>query len=437
MSSRRHSTITGALVAVALCICGCGRATSSPTPSRTAITPVAYTSTSAAPAPVKGSVGAGVDPPRDVQSLTGPLSTFGLDLLSQEAALHPTGNIVLSPASIHEALTMTLNGARGETAAEMQRALGLDHIDLARADQAWADLIAYLDQKKDADTRVANSLWLRQGWGFRQTFLQTNADYFAGDAAMLPADPSAAAKAINMWVAVRTGGRITRLVDRLDSKTVAVLVNTVYVRAGWGNPRLFPAARTQDAPFTLADRTKISVPTMHAKTYAEAAQAPTYDSVELPANGLVTVTIVVPRGDATPESVLSAMNRRGLSSLEENRHLVKVSVALPRFSVRFGDGLKPALRALGMDACFISDRADFGAMSPRSPLWIDDVVHQAVLDVNEKGVEAAAGTAVFMAGAWPSQRLMVIRADRPFLVVLSVGNDPKVPLFLAIVRDPR
>ena len=70
------------------------------------------------------------------------------------------------------------------------------------------------------------------------------------------------------------------------------------------------------------------------------------------------------------------------------------------------------------------------------PLWIDDVVHEAVLEVNETGVEAAAGTAVIMAGACRRTDL-TIRADRPFLVVLGVGSYPHLPLFTAIVRDPR
>ena len=76
---------------------------------------------------------------------------------------------------------MTLNGARGTTATEMQHALGLDGIDLQHADQAWADLIAYLDQKKDAQIRVANSLWLKQGYPFLPAFLATDRDYFAAE----------------------------------------------------------------------------------------------------------------------------------------------------------------------------------------------------------------------------------------------------------------
>jgi serpin B len=151
----------------------------------------------------------------------------------------------------------------------------------------------------------------------------------------------------------------------------------------------------------------------------------------------VNVTVVVPKGDQTPESVVSLLEKRGLGSLEEHLTYANVQLALPRFEARFGDSLTQALQGLGMTRAFSKDQADFSGMATAKPLWISDVVHEAVLDVNEKGVEAAAGTAVIMAGAGPPTKSITIRADRPFVVVLSVGTYPQVPLFVAIERDPR
>ena len=237
-------------------------------------------------------------------------------MLGHEAAAHPDGNIVLSPASISDALTMTLNGARGNTASEMQHALSLDGIDLHRADQAWADLITYLDQKKDAQIRVANSLWLKQGYPFLPAFLQTDHDCFAADAKPLPADLEQAVKTINTWVDERTGGRIPALLDQLDPSTAAVLVNTIYVKAGWVSPHQFDKADTRPEPFTLPDGTKADVPMMHGQFAAEVTQTPQYDAVPIPANGQVNVTVVVPKGDQTPESIVPLLEKRGLGSLE-------------------------------------------------------------------------------------------------------------------------
>jgi serine protease inhibitor len=384
--------------------------------------------------PVKGEPGGTTSPARDTRVLVEPLGRFGLTLLSREAAAHPAGNVVLSPASIADALTMTLNGARGETAAQMQRALGLGGIDLQRADQAWADLIAWTDAKTDADLRIANSLWLKQGYPFVPAFLQTNRDSFAADTVPLPADPTAAVDAINGWVDQRTDGRIPRLVSQLDPATVAVLVNATLVKAGWVVP--FRAADTRSEQFTLANGTSVRVPTMHAQLDLEVATTPRYEAVTLPANGVVEVTFIVPKGAATADSLVTAMARNGLGPLDRGRHLALVDLALPRFKATFSDSVRSSLEAMGMTNAFSTTAADFSGMATARPLWIDDVVHQAVLDINEKGVEAAAGTAVFMAGAMP-QGSVTVRVDRPFVAVLTVGTYPKFPLFVAVVRDPR
>jgi len=432
---------TGVVLALAVLFlgtsaCGTRSPASSPTASAATATPVAYRSVAPPAAPVKGERGPYGEPSRKVDALARPLGRFALALLAREAEAHPDGNVVLSPASVHDALTMTCNGAGGQTAAEMQRALGLDALGLQPADQAWADLITYLHGKKDAQIRVANSLWLRDGVSFSPSFLQTDRDYFAADASSLPPDMAQAVEAINRWIEQRTGGRITQLLTELDPRTVAVLVNTVYVKAGWID-ELFDKAATRPEPFTLPDGAKVNVPMMHGRFYGHVVSTPEYDAVPVPANGSVDVTVVVPKGDQTPESVVELLGQRGLESLREGGRYLQVDLALPRFEARFHDSLKPALQEMGMTQAFSQDQADFSGLADVKPLWVDDVVHEAVLEVNEEGVEAAGGTAVVLVGALPMPKTLSIRADRPFVVVLSVGSYTHLPLFVAIVRDPR
>ena len=150
----------------------------------------------------------------DVQQLADPLGRFGLALLAREAAAHPTGNIVLSPLSISDALTMALNGARGTTASQMQQALGLDGIDLGAeptrpgptSSPTW---IRRQTRRSGWPTRSGSSraiLSCRRSW-------PTDRDYFAAGATPLPADLEQAVKTINAWVDERTGGRIPALLQ--------------------------------------------------------------------------------------------------------------------------------------------------------------------------------------------------------------------------------
>jgi serpin B len=429
-----------ALVGLALIGVACGDEPG-PVPPPASPSPearIAYETVPSPPVPAKGRKGRRNEPAPGVRLLAEPLDRFALALLSLEAAAAPEGNVVLSPASVHDALTMTLNGARGSTALEMRESLGIDRVGLARADQAWADLIAYLHEKKDAEIRVANSLWLKDEISFSPAFLSTNHDYFAADAQSLPADLKAAASAINGWVEKRTGGRITELVSEgsLDLETVAVLVNTLYVKAGWRD-ELFDEKDTRPEPFTLPSKSKVDVPMMHAAFCGQIASTPEYDAVPVPANGQVDVTVVVPKGDQTPESVVGLLQQRGLESLREHTRHVRVDLSLPRFEARFHDSLAASLQHMGMSRAFTPGKADFSGITEDIPLSIDDVVHEAVLEVNERGVEAAAGTAVTMGRAMAKSETVTIRADRPFMVVLGVGSCPHLPLFTAIVRDPR
>lgn len=363
-----------------------------------------------------------------------PLDQFGLALLSLEAQENPTANVVISPASIQDALLMTLNGAEGETATQMQKALGLKNVGLHEADQSRADLITYLQSKTDAQIRIANSLWLRHGVAFRPAFLDTDRDYFAADAAVLPDDPHAAASQINDWVDKRTGGRITNLVGPVSPDTELTLVNATYAKAGWD---YFKTADTSAGKFTLGGGQTVRVPMMHGHLDADVTQTANYLALPLTANGQVTVTVVLPKAGQTPEAILPQLVHGGLAALSSNMGSQSyiVDLALPRVAASFtDDSLKTALQGLGMTRAF-TQQAQFQGIAS-GPLWIDQVVHKATLDLNEQGVEAAAGTAVLMAGAAPPTKHLIVNVDHPFIVVLSEGESG-TPLFMAIVRDPR
>jgi serpin B len=115
-----------------------------------------------------------------------------------------------------------------------------------------------------------------------------------------------------------------------------------------------------------------------------------------------------------------------------------VGVTLPRFKIHGPTvSLVPQLKALGMTDAFSPDVADLTAMIPAGGVFISDVLHQAFVDVDESGTEAAAATAVIGVGlaiALPTVSVDVNRAffffirDRATNTVLFVGRegDPTV-----------
>ena len=375
----------------------------------------------------------------DARLLTAPLDRFGLALLAREAQTS-SGNVVVSPLSIHDVLSMILNGAQGRTAAEMRRALGLEGLSLPATDQAWADLIAATQAGRRPAVQIADSLWLRDGVAFNPAFLTAGRDYFAAATLPLPTDPDRAADAVNDWVDGRTAGMIKQIVVPGDfsSATILAVVNTVHLKAAWQMP--FDPSRTRPAPFALADGSTVQVPTMSGPLTAPVAQTPAYDAVALATKGPVTAWVVVPRPGQTPDSLLALFTRRGLGSLYEVARSRPIMLDLPRLHTTFSaPDLKPALQALGMVAAFSPQQAELqGIVAPgaQGRVYIERVVHKAVLDVNENGIEAAAATAGIVGITAEPFAPLTIRADHPFLMLLT-EKSTSAPLFMALIRDPR
>jgi serpin B len=121
--------------------------------------------------------------------------------------------------------------------------------------------------------------------------------------------------------------------------------------------------------------------------------------------------------------------------LAETRHTMAY-VAMPRFQTRLGANLSDILVELGMPLAF-SDVADFSGMREGGGLKIEAVAHEAVIELDESGTEAAAATAVLMvpiSTAEPPEPISV-RIDRPFIYLIRDSETGAV-LFMGRMLDP-
>jgi serpin B len=418
--------------------------------------------------PVSGGPGSGGTPSR------GPASgddAFGADLYGR---LPSRGNLVFSPASIATALRLVLLGARGETAAQIAAVLHLATPDgaalsdqkppglqAARALTAFSALLSDL-AAGDLTLRAPNAMWLQSGLPLEPGFTAVVAEATAvtvHDADFRRAAEQAR-REINQFIREQTAGKISDLLSPgvVSATTSLVLASAVYLKAAWAHP--FPAGATQDAAFYLdpgqrdAGRpdpaTQVTVPTMRVRARLRYLRADGYQAVELPYAGTrLGLVIVLPdpspgpgSGDpayAGPGGLLAGgvAPGAGPGGLRAGLAPRQVSLALPRFRVTSGFALRPVLAALGMPLAF-TDEADFSGITTAQRLRIDEVVHQAYIDVNEAGTEAAAATAVIMTASArrmdPEPPVEMI-VDRPFLFALTDLRSG-LPLFLGRVTDP-
>ncbi len=352
------------------------------------------------------------------------------------------GNLVFSPYGISSALAMAYAGAGGQTETQMSSTL---HFALPRArlypafDALDLALAGRTQISSSFQLTVTNSLWGQTGYPFLESFLDVlKQDFGAGlQLVDFQAAPEPAREAINAWVADKTQGKIADLLPSgtVDSGTRLVLADALYFKGAWADP--FEPGETTNGPFHLVDGSQVSVPMMEQKAFLDYAEGPDYQAVELPYSGsdILMVILLPPAGqwDAFEKS-LSADR---LANILQGLALTQVNLTLPKFKYGSAFALGKTLAALGMPDAFDPSAADFSGMDGQPhDFSIGEVVHQALVAVDESGTEAAAATGVNMPGAAvPAPDTKTFKADHPFVYLIRDAKTGTI-LFLGRVEDP-
>ena len=360
-------------------------------------------------------------------------TAFALQLFNQLRKPSDNVNTFFSPASVALALSMVYNGAAGETQAEMARAMHIETLTLEELNQANADLLTILQNPDPkVEINLANSLWPDNNARIKDDFIQRNRTYYDAEVQELDYSQPDAHKTINDWVEGKTAGKIKDLFDRLEADTRLVLVNTLYFNGQW--TEAFDAKLTKDAPFILADGKEKDVPLMHKKATLDCLAEETFNAVRLPyGQERLSMYVFVPNKGLTDfYEQLSVENwHKWLSNFTTRG----VSVYMPRFKAEYKEHLNDALQNMGMKRAFNPNAADFSAMAEEG-LFVSDVIHQAYIDVHEKGTEAAAATGVVFGAriSLPAENFTV-RADRPFFFAICDDLTDTI-LFMGEITNP-
>jgi len=349
------------------------------------------------------------------------------------------------------------------------------------------DLVAQFDRLSPLvdyyEIHTANALWGERTFPFNQDFVDT-VDRHYKTGGIFPVDfksnPRAAKQRINDWTASQTRDRIKEIISNLPPRSRLILTNAIYFKGDWSVP--FEESQTKPRDFTMADGIRTDTPTMHqygmeiARYGAFNADGSTFNtpwtidrnqqdhSSHYPdANGFLTVELPY-KGEALSMILLVPNRPDGLSALEaklsadaldrwiEQMQKRETNIFLPRFKMETEYKLTGVLQAMGMRRAFIDplSNTQFGAdfsgmndsMSINDRLYIDQVLHKGFIEVNEKGTEAAAVTAVMMVGSAlaPAPPTMIpfiptVAADRPFLYLIRDRETGSI-LFLGRMMEP-
>ncbi len=364
----------------------------------------------------------------DVSGVASANSRFGFKLLHDLRERDPGGNIFISPLSISIALTMTYNGAVGETERAMAEVLEIDALDLPTinySNKALRNSLENPDPK--VEISIANSIWSRQGVEFNPDFLERNRAFFGAEIASLDFNSPQAAGIINEWVDTNTNGKIKKIVDRIDQDVVLFLINAIYFKGNWQDE--FDKSRTQTGVFHLENGSEKRVQMMRREGEYPYFRGENFEATSLPyGDGRLGMYIFLPSHDSSLNKFLRNLNAENwegwISQFQDRTH----EMMLPRFKLEYAVSLKDTLEALGMGIAF-GDDADFSGMRPN--LFISEVRHKTFVEVNEEGTEAAAVTAVEMVESVPPD----FWVDRPFFFAIYDAETETI-LFMGTVTEP-
>ena len=355
---------------------------------------------------------------------------FGFKLLMDVQAREPGANIFISPLSISIALTMTYNGAVGETQQAMARVLEIAGLDLDTVNHSNAALRESLENRgSEVQLSIANSIWGRQGVEFNPDFLNRNQEFFDAEITALDFSAPEAPETINGWVDTNTNGKIKDIVQRIDPRTLIMLINAIYFKGSWQEE--FDKSKTQDGIFRLSDGSEKQVPMMFREGAYPYYRGDKFEAASLPyGDGNVSMYIFLPDRDSNLDEFLGGLNAENWASWLSQFHEVRDNsmMILPRFKLEYEVKLNDTLKALGMDIAF-GGGADFTGMGPS--LFISEVRHKTFVEVNEDGTEAAAVTVVVGVESAPPSFIV----DRPFFFAIY-DERTKTILFMGIVVEP-
>ncbi len=350
------------------------------------------------------------------------------------------GNIFFSPYSISTALAMTYAGARGETEKQMAEVLHfalpqeLLHPALSRLQRSLNES----GEQGAYELTVSNALWGQKGYGFLKEFLETiKINYDGGfNEVDFAGDSESARKTINAWVEKETNNKIKDIIGPgvLKNLTRLVLTNAIYFKGNWA--KQFNKDKTKERPFTLLNGEKIDVPMMNQRAELNYMETEDFQGLELPyVDNDLSMIILLPKKIDGLSELEKSFTVDNLSIWLEEFRKHEIIVSIPKFKMTNQFSLNNILKSMGMNDAF-GMKADFSGMDGTTYLFISAVIHQAFVDVNEEGTEAAAATVVVMQLKSALMKTPVFQADHPFMFLIRDNHSGSI-LFIGRVMNPK
>ena len=372
------------------------------------------------------------------------VNAFAIDVYRQLAT--EGGNLFFSPYNISSALAMAYAGAKGDTAAEMAKALRFTGraMEIHEAMKSLNDRFNSISHEEGL-LEAANGLWfdeLVQIIPSYEALIRENYDAEA-KTVDFSSKPKESERMINEWVALKTRHKIRDVLNGyVTNYTKMVLVSAIYFNSVWLDP--FIGARTKIESFRARNGQEHDVSMMRRTgnyLYGENSEV---QWVKIPYKipGFSMLILLPRENDSFTQmaELEKKLTPNLLASWMAGMRNMEVALSMPKFKHDRSFSLTDMLQKLGVNAAFDIKKADFSGMALQQGddrLFIDSVIHQAFIEVDEKGTEAAAATAVIVTqGAVPEPPPIEFNADHPFIYCIVDDNAGGLIMFMGRMEQP-
>ena len=332
------------------------------------------------------------------------------------------GDFFISPLSMQFLLGMVLNGAREQTADEICSVLGYGKGEIDAVNDYCLSMLKQLpDLDKRTKLTIANAIFVNKDYSLLNSYKTDVGKFYEAEVENLDfSKNSSSTKAINKWCSDHTKGLVPEIIDSVDPRILAYLLNAMYFKSQWKEK--FPKGNTSKETFTDERGVKTTVQMMKNEKRFAYQDDDVIRAVCLPyGNGAYSMMVILPAEGKTLSDVTNYLEMNTWEDFQRRMVMCDVDLKLPKFETKFEITLNDILSAMGMPSAFDPMKADFKAMSDAA-MCLSVVKQKAAIKVDEEGTEAAVVSMTGMAmAAFPGDHI-VFHADRPFLYLITESS---------------
>ncbi|RPA68289.1 serpin family protein [Cyclobacteriaceae bacterium YHN15] len=357
----------------------------------------------------------------------------------QEMEKENLENYFTGPFSIHQALSMAMNGNEGEILQEYLDVLAYHGLSKEEANQAVKSLTTYL---KEVDPKVkvniANGIWYREGLSVQVPFKSAMETYYDANISALDFNEPNAHQVINNWIASQTNDLIKNMLDGIPREAVMYLVNAIYFKGDWKYQ--FDPQKTKKEPFYPENAAAVQVDMMESKGKVglKIGGNEKVNYLEIPySTGQYQMTILQPNSGSL-DGILPEITAENLMFWSENAREASVILKMPKFKMKHKENdLRVKLENMGLITPFSPNSDNFTKIFEGTfpPMLISRVIHEAIIEVDEKGTEAAAATIIEIGLTSMPSGPTIITLDKPYYFLIKEKSSGAI-LFLGKLGSP-